>query len=104
MRIGLLADTQGSFDVEALLAYVAKEFAGIDEICHAGYVGSADVLDGLLRLGCLVSARGSVQSDSRYPSTIECTFVRRRLGRVHYLQNHRAGWPPGFAIVLHGHP
>ncbi|HEX3629661.1 MAG TPA: hypothetical protein VHW91_04265 [Candidatus Dormibacteraeota bacterium] len=36
MRIGLIADTQGSFDVEALVGFVAREFEGVDEIWHAG--------------------------------------------------------------------
>ena len=85
MKIGLLADTQGSFDVEALLAYVAKEFAGVDEIWHAGDWGSADVLEGLRRLGRLVVVNGNAPNDSRYPTTIEGTIGRWRLGMVHDL-------------------
>ncbi|TMD16551.1 MAG: metallophosphoesterase family protein [Chloroflexi bacterium] len=96
MKIGLLADTQGSFDIEALLAYVAKEFAGVDEIWHAGDWGSADVLEGLRRLGRLVVVNGN-------PTTIEGTIGRWRLGMVHDLDKQRARWAAGFDVVIHGH-
>ena len=85
MKIGLLADTQGSFDVEALLTYIAREFAGVDEIWHAGDWGSEDVLEGLRRLGRLVVVNGNAPSDSRYPTTIEGTIGRWRVGMVHDL-------------------
>ena len=58
MKIGLIADTQGSFDVPALLEHVAREFAGVDEIWHAGDWGSEEVLTGLRQLGRLVVVNG----------------------------------------------
>src|SRR5207248_9310503 len=100
MKIGLLADTQGSFDIEALLADVAKEFAGVDEIWHAGDWGSTDVLDGLRRLGRLVVVNGNAPSDSRYPTTIEGTIGRWRRGIVHKLEKLRSRWPTGFYVVV----
>jgi predicted phosphodiesterase len=71
VKIGLIADTQGSFDVSALLEHVAKEFAGVDEIWHAGDWGSGDVLTGLRQLGRLVVVNGNAPDDSQYPMTIE---------------------------------
>ena len=59
MKIGLIADTQGNFDVSALLYHVAREFAGVDEIWHAGDWGSEEVLEGLRRLGRLVVVNGN---------------------------------------------
>jgi len=55
VKTGLIADTQGSFDVQALLQHVASEFAGVDEIWHAGDWGSDAVLAGLRKLGPLVA-------------------------------------------------
>jgi len=103
MKIGLLADTQGSFDVEALLEYLAREFAGVDEIWHAGDWGSEDVLEGLRRLGRLVVVNGNAPSDSRYPTTIEGTIGRWRVGMVHNLDKQRARWAAGYDVLIHGH-
>ena len=79
MKIGLIADTQGGFDLEALLTYVAREFASVDEIWHAGDWGSEEVLTGLGRLGRLVEAEaetvvGGIGGHG-------CNLVQRRDGR-----------------------
>ena len=103
MKIGLLADTQGSFDVEALLEFVGKEFAGVDEIWHAGDWGSEDVLEGLRRLGRVVVVNGNAPSDARYPTTIEGTIGRWRVGMVHNLDKQRARWAAGYDVLIHGH-
>ena len=103
MKIGLIADTQGTFDVSALLAHVAREFAGVDEIWHAGDWGSEEVLTGLKALGRLVIVNGNAPSDPRYPTTIEGTIGRWRVGMVHNLDNRRARWAAGYDVVIHGH-
>ena len=103
MKIGLIADTQGSFDIQALLDHVAKEFAGVDEIWHAGDWGSEDVLIGLRELGRLVVVNGNAPDDTRYPMTIEGTIGRWRLGMVHDLAKRPARWAAGFNVVIHGH-
>ena len=103
MKIGLIADTQGSFDVSALLDHVAREFAGVDEIWHAGDWGSEEVLAGLRQLGRLVVVNGNAPDDPRYPTTIEGVIGRWRLGMVHNLDKRRARWAAGFDIVIHGH-
>jgi uncharacterized protein len=103
VKIGLIADTQGSFNVAALLAHVAREFAGVDEIWHAGDWGSDEVLTGLSRLGRLVVVNGNAPSDPRYPTTIEGTIGRWRVGMVHNLDKRRARWAAGYDVVIHGH-
>jgi uncharacterized protein len=103
VKIGLIADTQGSFDVPALLDHVAKEFAGVDEIWHAGDWGSEDVLVGLRELGRLVVVNGNAPDDPRYPMTIEGTIGRWRLGMVHDLSKRPPRWAAGFNLVIHGH-
>jgi len=103
VKIGLIADTQGSFDVAALLAHVAREFAGVDEIWHAGDWGSDEVLTGLSRLGRLVVVNGNAPSDPRFPTTIEGTIGRWRVGMVHNLDERRARWAAGYDVVIHGH-
>jgi putative phosphoesterase len=103
MKVGLIADTQGSFDVEALLGHVAVAFAGVDEIWHAGDWGDAAVLEGLKKLGRLVVVNGNVPEDSRYPLTIEGTIGRWRVGMIHNLDARRQRWAQGFDVVIHGH-
>lgn len=103
MKIGLIADTQGSFDIDALLAHVAREFVGVDEIWHAGDWGSDAVLTGLSRLGRLVVVNGNAPSGPRYPTTIEGTIGRWRVGMVHNLDKRRARWAAGYDVVIHGH-
>jgi uncharacterized protein len=103
MKIGLIADTQGSFDVAALLRHVAQEFEGVDEIWHAGDWGSEEVLAGLRQLGRLVVVNGNAPVDPSYPTTIEGTIGRWRLGMVHNLDKRRARWAAGYDVVIHGH-
>ena len=103
MKIGLIADTQGKFDVGALLAHVAREFADVDEIWHAGDWGDEEILTGLSRLGRIVVVNGNVPNDPRYPTTIEGTIGRWRVGMVHNLDKRRARWAAGYDVVIHGH-
>jgi uncharacterized protein len=103
VKIGLIADTQGSFDAGALLGYVAREFVGVDEIWHAGDWGSDEVLTGLQALGRLVVVNGNAPNDPRYPLTIEGTIGRWRVAMVHNLDKRRARWAAGYDVVIHGH-
>jgi len=58
-----------------------------------------------------VVVNGNAPSDSRYPTTIEGTIGRWRLGMVHNLDKQRARWAAGqrarwaagFDVVIHGH-
>lgn len=104
MKIGLIADTQGFFDVSALLRHVASEFDGVDEIWHAGDWGSQPVLDGLARLGPpLVVVNGNAPDDSRYPMTFERQIDGFEVGMIHNLDARRLVWARGFDVVIHAH-
>ena len=109
MRIGLIADTQGKFDVEALVRHVARDFAEVDETWHAGDWGTQAVLDGLARLGPpLVVVNGNAPDDPRYPMTVERTIGRGRVIMVHNLGLSLPGWrgrvgEGAFDVVIHGH-
>ncbi len=103
LRVGLIADTQGSFDVDALLAHVAQAFSEMDEIWHAGDWGRPEVLDGLARMAPLVVVNGNAPNDPRYPLTVERSIGRWRLGMVHALDRQPRGWAQTFDVVIHGH-
>lgn len=104
MRIGLIADTQGVFDVDALVRHVSEAFAGVDEIWHAGDWGSASVLDGLRHLGPpLVVVNGNAPDDAQFPMTVERTIGNYRVGMIHNLDARRQAWARGFDVVIHGH-
>jgi uncharacterized protein len=103
VRIGLIADTQGRFDVDALIDFVASQFAGVDEIWHAGDWGSESVLDGLRAIRPLVVVNGNAPDDPRYPLTLERLIGRRRVAMIHNLEPRRQGWAQQFDVVIHGH-
>lgn len=104
MKIGLIADTQGSFDVAALVRYVAGAFASVDEVWFAGDWGVAAVLDGLAGIGPpLVVVNGNAPDDPRYPLTVEREIGGRRIGMIHNLEPRRRQWAAGFNVVIHGH-
>jgi uncharacterized protein len=103
LRIGLIADTQGSFDVDALLRHVAEAFAGVDEIWHAGDWGQGVVLEGLARLRPLTVVNGNAPEDPRYPMTIEREIAGFRLGMIHNLDANHQRWASRFDVVIHAH-
>src|SRR5205807_2252173 len=97
-----MRDYRGRHDADGY-ELQGTELAVVDELWHAGDWGSADVLDGLRRLGRLVVVNGNAPSDPRYPTTIEGTIGRWRVGMVHNLDKQRARWTAGFDVVIHGH-
>jgi hypothetical protein len=103
VKVGLIADTQGSYDMDALLRHVAAAFKGVDEIWHAGDWGYPEVLAGLKKLGRLVVVNGNAPEDAHYPMTIEGTIGRWRVGMVHNLDARRQRWASNFDVVIHGH-
>jgi predicted phosphodiesterase len=101
--VGLIADTQGSFDVDALLGYVGREFAAVDEIWHAGDWGEALVLAGLRRLKPLIVVNGNAPYDPRFPPTMERSVGRWSVGMIHNLGGATRGWAARFDVVIHAH-
>lgn len=103
LKIGLIADTQGSFDLEALLAHVVDQFRGMDEVWHAGDWGYPEVLNGLCQIAPLVVVNGNAPDDPRFPPTVERVVERWRVGMVHALDSRPRQWASGFDIVIHAH-
>jgi putative phosphoesterase len=102
--VGLLADTQGRFDIDAFVQHVAGAFAGVDEIWHAGDWGSPAVLETLRALPQPLSVvNGNAPDDPTYPMIVERTIAGMRVGMVHNLDSRRMRWAQDFQVVIHGH-
>jgi putative phosphoesterase len=104
VRIGLIADTQGVFHVDALIRHVSQAFAGVDEIWHAGDWGTAAVLEGLRKLGPpLVVVNGNAPDDPQFPMTIERSIGNYRVGMIHNLATRNQAWARALDVVIHAH-
>jgi len=69
MRIGVVSDTHGYFD-----PHLPRLLHGVDEILHAGDVGSRPVLDQLRAIAPVEAVRGNVDSPAL---ELEPTVTRR---------------------------
>lgn len=89
MKIGLISDTHGYLD-PAVLQY----FAGVDEIWHAGDIGSDAVADTLAALKPFRAVFGNIDDRAtrlRFPE-----FLRFEAGGLIVLITHIAGAPPRY--------
>ena len=85
-RIGLLSDTHGYLDPRVL-----EHFACVDEIWHAGDIGSAMVLQHLREFKPTRAVYGNMDSgDVRYSLS---EFYRFRVEEVNVLMTHIGGYP-----------
>lgn len=85
-RIGLLSDTHGYLDPRVL-----EHFACVDEIWHAGDIGSAMVLQHLREFKPTRAVYGNMDSgDVRYSLS---EFYRFRVEDVNVLMTHIGGYP-----------
>jgi putative phosphoesterase len=80
MRIGVVSDTHGYFDPQ-----LAPLLQGVDEIFHAGDVGSQPVLDQLRALAPVEAVRGNIDSDASGLAPA----VTRSCGGVHIHMLHQ---------------
>ena len=81
MRIGVISDTHGYFD-----PHLSPLFRGVDEILHAGDVGSVAVLDQLRALAPVQAVRGNVDSATLgLPPTITASWGNVRMHMLHEL-------------------
>jgi uncharacterized protein len=81
MRIGVVSDTHGFFDT-----HLSPLFHGVDEILHAGDVGSEAVLDQLRALAPVRAVRGNVDSQTLgLPPTITGSWGNVRIHILHEL-------------------
>ncbi len=85
-RIGLLSDTHGYLDKR-----VFEYFKDVDEIWHAGDIGSAEVLQALREFKPTRAVYGNMDSgDIRYSLS---EFYRFRIEDVNVLMTHIGGYP-----------
>lgn len=85
-RIGILSDTHGLLDKRVL-----EHFKNVDEIWHAGDIGSDDVLRRLREFKPTRAVYGNMDSgDVRYSLS---EFYRFRVEDVNVLMTHIGGYP-----------
>lgn len=85
-RIGLLSDTHGLLDKRVL-----EHFKDVDEIWHAGDIGSEDVLRRLREFKPTRAVYGNMDSGEVRYSLSE--FYRFRVEEVNVLLTHIGGYP-----------
>ena len=87
MIIGLIADTHGLLRPE-----IARAFAGVDWILHAGDVGKRAVLEGLLKIAPVEAVFGNVD-DPHDPSLARVRTLTHNGIVVHVSHGHELGRP-----------
>jgi len=87
VRIGLIADTHGLLRPE-----VARVFAGVDRILHAGDVGGRAVLDGLRQIAPVVAVYGNVDDPHDPDLSAERVVVIDGV-TIHISHGHELGRP-----------
>ena len=101
-QIGVISDTHGLIRPEALAA-----LRGVDQIVHAGDVGSPDVLTALTRVAPVTAIRGNNDTGEwarRLAGTATVVAAGVRLYVLHNV--HELGLDPktkGFGGVIAGH-
>lgn len=81
-RIGVISDTHGLFD-----AAISAQFAGVDQILHAGDIGRAAVIDCLRAIAPVTAVSGNVDGfeASGFPREHVGTIAGRRIALYHRL-------------------
>jgi len=87
IRVGLIADTHG-----LMRADVARAFAGVDLILHAGDVGSRKVLDALVKIAPVEAVFGNVD-DAEDPALERERSVTLDGVTIHVSHGHELGRP-----------
>ncbi|MGK0391075.1 MAG: putative phosphoesterase [Maribacter sp.] len=85
-RIGLISDTHSYYD-----ASISKYFEGVDEIWHAGDIGSLDVMDKLVKIAPLRAVYGNIddhKARAEYPKDL-----RFDCEGVDVFMTHIGGYP-----------
>jgi putative phosphoesterase len=87
MIIGLISDTHGLLRPE-----IARVFAGVDRILHAGDVGKSAVLEGLEKIAPVDAVFGNV--DDSHDPALACERTLTHSGvAIHVSHGHELGRP-----------
>lgn len=82
MRIGVISDTHGYLDPRAIGA-----LAGVEQILHAGDIGTAAIIDALEQIAPVTAVQGNVDAGTplgrRYPLTQRLTLAGVRIHMTH---------------------
>lgn len=89
MKIGIISDTHDYLDPA-----VSKYFAGVDEIWHAGDIGSLKIMDQLSEIKPAVGVHGNIDDNSVRAAYDEDLILVRE--DVKILITHIAGKPPRY--------
>jgi putative phosphoesterase len=89
MKIGLLSDTHGYLDPE-----VFRYFSDVDEIWHAGDIGSMEILDSLKAFKPTVAVYGNID-DQPMRQTLPEDMMFERSGLSVWM-THIGGYPPKY--------
>lgn len=101
--MGIIGDTQGRFDVAALLARAGDLFRGVDEVWHAGDWQYPEILEGLALIAPLTVVNGNAPDDPRYPERVMRHLDGLRVGMVHVAPRPGDPWTADLDICIHGH-
>ena len=93
MIIGLISDTHGLLRPE-----VARVFAGVDRILHAGDVGSNAVLEGLARIAPVEAVFGNVD-DPHDPALARVRTLTHNGIAIHVSHGHELGRPTAELVL-----
>lgn len=82
MRIGVISDTHGLFD-----RAIARHFAGVDHILHAGDIGRREVIEQLEQIAPVTAVSGNVDGfeASGFPVEQLLELAGRRIALFHRL-------------------
>lgn len=90
MKVGLISDTHGTFD-EALREFLAP----VDEIWHAGDIGSVELADRIAAFRPLRAVWGNIDPSAMHRIYDRFAFFKADGAAV--LMTHIGGWPRHYA-------
>jgi len=91
MKIGVISDTHGYFDPR-----LPQLLQGVDEILHAGDVGSQQVLDLLSAIAPVRAVRGNIDGPSLgLPPKLQARYDGVEVHMLHELPGPQATWRDG---------
>jgi predicted phosphodiesterase len=103
VRLGIIGDTQGRFNVTALIEQLQRHFLTVDEVWHAGDWEYSELLDGLQAIAPLTVVNGNAPDDPRYPERVVRDIEGWRVGMVHRPPRSPDPWASSLGICIHGH-